>query len=782
MKKRSVCILLIFLLAACGSAVTPSPVPATATLIAPTATRILPTETPVPPTETPVPTDTPVPPAATPKPTPAATATATEMPESIPIPELGAGARTYGGKYNDVANDVLLLDDGGMLIAGQANNTGPSHRITPGNARLIRIDPEGEIVWEKDYGGEVDALFCSLIQVGDDEYVVLGDIAASYERDETDFYLVKIDGEGNEIWSHTYGGRGMDIAEMVRQTADGGLILVGDRADEFPTRDVYQSNVVLIKTDAEGNEVWTRTYGHKILYLGWGVAQTPDGGYVLTGWEAKTIDDRDVILIKTDESGRAEWSRTWDLSPGRRDGGFDLILTSNGYVVIACIQSMGTGSPSAVLIKVDLAGNEIWNKLIGDEGVGNTFWHIMEDSDGGYVMSGDTHLGKVPATGEDIHGGLVIKTDADGEILWQNIFGGGQYQQVSFGSAAVLPNGEYIFVGRVTRGGEKYGDMLRLKLTPDTSPSPSPAPPPAPPTAANLLPITPDNAADVELLRTIEEQQGKVWNVAFSGDGAYLASADRDSINVWEVSSGQEAFAFGIRELDLNSFTFSPDSRLLATAQTIWDVPSQRAVRTLPALGFYVHAAFSPDRAWLAVSGGQPIKLLDVASGQVVRTFEAQADNDSFNIVFSPDGTLLADSGHDGRIRLWDVASGQVARTLAHGTGNDIHDIAFSPDGELLVSVGTDYTVRLWDVASGQTLHTMRHSDGLYGVAFSPDGRLVASASCDRTVKLWDVASGRMVSSLRHGDEVTSVAFSPDGSLLASGAYDSQVYLWAIPR
>lgn len=70
---------------------------------------------------------------------------------------------------------------------------------------------------------------------------------------------------------------------------------------------------------------------------------------------------------------------------------------------------------------------------------------------------------------------------------------------------------------------------------------------------------------DVEFLRTIEGQQGKVWNVAFSGDGIYFASGDRDSINVWEAASGQEALALGIRELDLNSFTFSPDGSLLAS-------------------------------------------------------------------------------------------------------------------------------------------------------------------------------------------------------------------------
>ena len=442
--------------------------------------RTEPTATPVPPTDTPKPTATSQPtntstPTGTPSfaathvptdtPAPTATAMSTEAPTPTPYPEpvARAGVKTYGRPYNDSAFDILLTADGGTLIAGLANNTHRSHRITPGNARLIKTDLEGTIIWEKDYGGEDDAFFSSIIRAGEEEYVLLGEIASSYIRNETDLYLVKVNGEGNEIWSHTYGGRGMDLGKMVRQTADGGYILIGDTADEFPTRTVYQSKLCLIKTDAEGNEVWSQTYGDQILYLGWAVAQTPDGGYVLTGWEAKTIDDRDVIAIKTNEMGDVEWSRTWDLGPGERDGGFDLILTSDGYIVIACIQSMGSGAPSAVLLKVDLDGNEMWNKLIGDEGVGNTFWHIMEDSDGGYVMVGDTHLGKVPGSGKDIHGGLMIKTDADGEILWQRIFGEGEYEQVSFNSAALLPTGGYVFVGKVTRYGERYSDMLWLK-------------------------------------------------------------------------------------------------------------------------------------------------------------------------------------------------------------------------------------------------------------------------------------------------------------------------------
>jgi hypothetical protein len=324
--------------------------------------------------------------------TPTANPTSTEVPE----PGIRVDVRTYGGETNDWGLDILLLDDGGSLVVGRVNNTHLSHRIMPGNARVIRTDAEGNVIWQRDYGGEADGRFYCPIQTGEEEYVILGETAVSYAREETDMYLVKIDGEGNEIWSHTYGGHGMDIEGMVRQTADGGFILVGDRADELPTGNLYQSNLILIKTDAEGNEVWSRTYGDEILYLGFGVAQTPDGGYVLTGWEAKTIDDRDAIITKTDEMGAVEWSRTWDLDPGERDGAFDLILTSDGHVVVACIRSMNRGPRRAVLIKVDLDGNETWVKELGEEGVGSEFWDIMEGSDGGYVMAGDMIPGRIP--------------------------------------------------------------------------------------------------------------------------------------------------------------------------------------------------------------------------------------------------------------------------------------------------------------------------------------------------------------------------------------------------
>jgi DNA-binding beta-propeller fold protein YncE len=378
-----------------------------------------------------------------------------------PAPAASAGVRTYGGPDNDRANDILLTADGGTLIAGLANNTHSSHRVNPGNAQLIRTDAAGNVIWVRDYGGDLPASFSSVIQAGEETYVVLGEIASSSTSDEYDLYLVKVDGEGNQIWSHTYGGDGLDFGRMVRQTTDGGYILIGSKADAFMTGNLYQNNLYLIKTDAAGNEVWSQTYGDQILYLGWGVALTPDGGYILAGWEADTYDNRNVIVIKIGEQGDVEWSQTWDL--GERDGGFDIAPTSDGNFVLVCNVSMGSGAPSAVLLKIDLDGNEIWNKTIGNEDEGNTLWHVMEDTDGGYIMTGDTHLGVRPGTQEVIHGALLVKTDADGEILWRRTFGEGEYRQAYVGSATLLPEGGYIFVGSVTRYDETSSDMLWLK-------------------------------------------------------------------------------------------------------------------------------------------------------------------------------------------------------------------------------------------------------------------------------------------------------------------------------
>ncbi len=299
-----------------------------------------------------------------------------------------------------------------------------------------------------------------------------------------------------------------------------------------------------------------------------------------------------------------------------------------------------------------------------------------------------------------------------------------------------------------------------------------------------LAVISIENAAQLKRLATLGGHTNQVIDVTFSPTGAYLASTSFDrTIRVWDINAGEEIITLPVRAADINSIDFSPDGRYLAFAEGVYDLEARQVVKELEKISLYTgNVAYSPDGALIAIDlPGQPLHLWELASGEVIRSFEDQGENpenDTFSVVFSPDGSTLATSAHE--IRILDIVSGEIIRTIDYSNGKDVHDIAFSPDGSLLVSVGIDETVRIWDVATGENLHSMSTGNGLMGVTFSPDGSLVASAGCDRTVRLWNTDSGAQLKSLSHADEVVAVAFSTDGKLIASAGYDQMITLWGV--
>ena len=293
-----------------------------------------------------------------------------------------------------------------------------------------------------------------------------------------------------------------------------------------------------------------------------------------------------------------------------------------------------------------------------------------------------------------------------------------------------------------------------------------------------------DTVEQVELLSTLSGHRGKVVALAFSGDELYVASSSQDNtIKLWDLQTAQEVHSFTTNEMCGNNIAFSPDGSLLASADAIWDVKSRQVVHTLEQ-GRQVPGpvALSPDGSLFAVAlVNQPIKLWDVAGGQVVRIFDSQTENLARGIAFSPDGALLAASGNNGTVRLWDVASGQIVGTLEHGNDSHVYGVAFSPDGRVLVSGGTDYTVRIWNVASRQVIQTLSLGDDSMSLALSPNGTILASAG-RIGLQLWNVKNGERLRILPHNDELMAVAFSSDGTLLASAGHDTQIYLWGIRR
>ncbi|MBV9023395.1 MAG: helix-turn-helix domain-containing protein [Streptomycetaceae bacterium] len=284
--------------------------------------------------------------------------------------------------------------------------------------------------------------------------------------------------------------------------------------------------------------------------------------------------------------------------------------------------------------------------------------------------------------------------------------------------------------------------------------------------------------------------QGPVNAVAFSPDGALLATASSDgTVRLWRVFDRGSVATLTGHHGKVFTVAFSPDGRTLASGGSdgtvrLWDVATQHTVALLAGHhGVVRTVAFSPDGRTLA-SGGvdSTIELWDVQGQRMLADLTGHSGGVN-TVAFAPDGRLLASGSSDRTVKLWDTTSHQPVATLT-GHTDVVLGVAFSPDGRTLASGGSDRTVRLWDTASHQPRAVLTGpTDDVNAVAFTPDGATVLGATGDGTVKLWDTASHRITATLAgHTDYVMDVAVNYQGNLLATASFDGSAALWDLNR
>lgn len=188
---------------------------------------------------------------------------------------------------------------------------------------------------------------------------------------------------------------------------------------------------------------------------------------------------------------------------------------------------------------------------------------------------------------------------------------------------------------------------------------------------------------------------------------------------------------------------------------------------------------FSPDGKILASSSrDRTIRLWNVDSGTELHKLTGH-NTYIYSIAFSPDGSTLASGSENGKIRLWDVNTGQYRVTL-EGHRNAVRGIAFSPDGQTLASGSSDYTIRLWNAMTGLYRVTLEgHTNTVNSIVFSPDGKTIVSGSSDRLVRMWNASTGFHLRTLTgHNDEVYEVSFIEDGQTITSRDRHGTIRFW----
>jgi hypothetical protein len=251
--------------------------------------------------------------------------------------------RTKGGSNHDWAHSVQQTTDGGYIVAGATNSFGAGGY----DFYLVKTNSVGATLWSRTYGGRGDDYGRFVQQTADGGYIVAG-YSDSFGAGGYDFYLVKTDSLGNILWTGTYGGSVDEEGRSVQQTTDGGYIVAGcTRSFGAGLYDFY-----LVKTDPLGILEWDRTYGGDSNDRALSVRQTTDGGYIVTGATASFgAGNQDVYLVKTDPDGDSLWTRTYGGS--RRDRGSSVVQTADGgYIVAGLTQSFGAGGTDMYLVRI----------------------------------------------------------------------------------------------------------------------------------------------------------------------------------------------------------------------------------------------------------------------------------------------------------------------------------------------------------------------------------------------------------------------------------------------
>lgn len=356
--------------------------------------------------------------------------------------------KSLGGSFYDKAESVVELNDGGYIVAGHSQSSNYDVSLNHGGFDwwVVRLSNTGAIIWKKTLGGSADDYLRTIIKTPDGNILCIGDTQSnngdiSHYIDQIDFWVAKIDLDGNLIWEKCYGGDHIDKGYSACLTDDGNILIAGSTESQTPYVENNHglSDFLVIKIDLQGNKIWQNTYGGSGNETCKSIKKSNNGGYLLIGNSTSNNGDlstnygqQDVWLLKIDNLGTLQWQQSFGGSNDDfttdftedQSGNFLIVGETYSFDNDAVENHSSIGSRDYFIIKISSQGQKIWTKCYG--GSGNEYARgVIQSNSNEYIIVGESYSndGQAPNNIGSADIWLIKLNPTNGEMIWQRKYG-----------------------------------------------------------------------------------------------------------------------------------------------------------------------------------------------------------------------------------------------------------------------------------------------------------------------------------------------------------------------
>ena len=405
--------------------------------------------------------------------------------------------KSLGGTNNDFARSIQQTSDNGYIIAGSSKSTNGDVSGNHGEQDywIVKLNTDGDIEWEKSLGGSDNDWATAIQQTSDKGYIVAGytfsldgEVSGKHGDNNTysDYWIVKLNTDGDIEWEKCLGGSDHDQAFSVQQTSDGNYIVAGwtNSNDGDVVGNHAAIDYWIVKLNTSGDIEWKKCFGGEYSEKAYSIQQTTDKGYIIAGSTRSTTGDISENnhesfvnwIVKLNTDGDIEWEKC--LGGSNDENAYSIQQTTDGgYIVAGTTESNdgdvseNNGNTDYWIVKLNTSGAIEWEKSLGGDSYEEVY-SIQQTEDGNYIIAGSSK-----STNDDVsgnHGNFdywIVKLNTSGDLLWQKCLGGSDKENAY--SIQQTTDKGYIVVGNAdswdddVSGNNGMADYWVVKLSED---------------------------------------------------------------------------------------------------------------------------------------------------------------------------------------------------------------------------------------------------------------------------------------------------------------------------